>query len=332
MQHQYLKPFLILLVCYGVAVMWASTHDNLRNQLPAESAFTGVPAWTEIDAGGVAGSPDPGGAEHLSNYVDEYQQVSGPDSDKRKLQIVDLAGIVNRIMRTESDKYDYSLTLLGDKNASVHLHVLGYAQTTPLHLHHTSEEATIIVAGKPHVTQYFGRNGKVEKLEGDYGPGTMIYSPHLCGHKWVNTSKKTMQANLVIASPPFLGNFYVDSTDPLFKTSEPASIVRPEEDLQRWLRVSQSPAQAEKLPMMNGKMLRLLLRKQIHFPPSPSATILYIISGKGLLVVGQKYPLAAQHLAMIPPQFDITLEASQNAPLSAIAFRPEAGWEPPSTQ
>jgi len=203
---------------------------------------------------------------------------------------------------------------------------IGYDATAAI------EEATVIVTGKPHVTQFFGRNGKIEKLEADYSPGTMIYSPTLCGHKWVNTSKKTMQANLVFAAPPFLGNFYVDPTEPLFKKSEPGSIVRLNEDLQRWLRVSQSPAQAERLPMMNGKMLRLLLRKQIHIPPSSSATIFYVISGKGVLGVGQQYPLVAQNIALIPPQYDITLEASLNAPIVAIAFRPDAEWEPLTMQ
>ena len=254
--------------------------------------------------------------------------VAAQGTDKRKLQILDLAKMAEQVMKAESDKYDYSVDIFNDNTASVHLHFLGHAQTTPLHLHHTTEEATIIVTGKPHVSQIFGRDGKVEKLEGDYSPGTMIYSPNLCGHKWVNPSKKIMQANLVIASPPFLGNFYVDPTEPLFKKSRPGLVVRLNEDLQRWLKVSQSASQAERLSMLDGKLLRLYLRKQVHIPPSSSPTILYVISGKGLLDAGQSYPLGAQNVALIPPDHDITLEANMNAPMVVIAFRPDVEWEP----
>ena len=257
---------------------------------------------------------------------------AGSGNDNRKLQILDLNQIVRQVMSTESDKYDYSADIFNDNSASVHLHVLGYAQTTPLHLHHKSEEATFVVAGKPHVTQIFGSKGKAEKLEGDYTPGTMIYSPKLCGHKWVNTAKNVMQANLVISTPPFVGNFYVDQTEPLFRKSDPGLIVRLNDDLQRWMRDSQNPFLAEKLPMMNGWMLRLLLRKQVHLKPSSSPTMLYLVSGKGLLGAGQSYSISAQNVALIPPNYDITLDAGQNSPIAAIIFRPGTGWEALPTQ
>lgn len=108
-----------------------------------------------------------------------------------------MAGFV----RDYPEKADVSHSLYLSASASIHVHALGFEQTAPLHVHRATEEATVILTGKPRVSQAFARDGKRATLEREVAPGTLVFSSPFTGHEWLNTDPKGMQANLVFASP-----------------------------------------------------------------------------------------------------------------------------------
>lgn len=240
------------------------------------------------------------------------------------VRIVDLAKLVADIGRENPDKSDVSQSLYDSAAASVHLHVLGYEQTAPLHIHRVTEEATVIVTGAPRVSLAFGRDGKRKTLELAAGPGKLILSPPFTGHEWFNPDLRGMQANLIFAAPPFDGNFYLKAADRrVLKGAEPF-IFDTDETLRVFLAAGQ-PFRIAQLPMRRGKLASVLVRTEATIPAHPtSATLLYVSRGEGALLLGAEHPIRQQLFIEIPPNTLIRTRAKPGAPLVMIAFRPEA--------
>jgi len=235
-------------------------------------------------------------------------------------EAVNVADNVDYINRHLSTKSDISHTFYSTKAVSVHLHVLGLEQMVPLHIHPTSSEATVIVSGRPEVESVFWRNGAPAREKQVYGAGTLIYSPPFCGHAWVNTSAKEMQANLVFTVPPFAGNFYVQENDPRLKQAGAPVVVDPDEALQSFLSHAK-PYEVIDRGIMNGMMSLLLVKEGLHLDAEPSERVLYVVRGSGVLEADRKLELREKLLLLIPSNRAMDITAGAGTPLAVFAFR-----------
>jgi len=263
----------------------------------------------------LCGAPAPGQAAPEAEAARQQSPAA--------VRITDLAELVAGFVRDYPDKSDVSHPLYQSAAASVHVHALGFEQTVPLHIHRTTEEATVILTGAPRVTLAFARNGKRATLEQTARPGTLIYSPPFTGHEWFNPDPKGMQANLVFASPSFDGNFYLKSTDRrLLKGGEPL-VYDPDRSLRTFLATGR-PFSIERLPMRRDKLASVLVSSEATIPAHPvSPTLLYVIQGSGVLQTDTEYPIRPKMLIEIPPGAGIVIRAKPGTPLAIIAFRPE---------
>lgn len=240
------------------------------------------------------------------------------------VQIIDLARAAADIAREHADRSDVSQTFYLSTESTVHMHVLGYERKVAMHVHRTTEEATVIVSGAPRVSLAVSRHGKRKTSELAARPGVLIFSPPSTGHEWFNPDPRGMQANLVFASPPFDGNTYLDASDlRVLKSGEPF-IFNPDDALRSFL-ASGAPFRIEPVPMRRERMVIILVRSDAIIPAHPtSPTLLYVTTGKGILLVGDAYPLRQQLLVNVPPNRGIKVRAEPGTPLVMIAFRPEA--------
>ena len=238
-----------------------------------------------------------------------------------KPEVVDLADNVDYINRNLSANSDISHTFYSTGTASVHMHALGLQQMCPLHIHQNSKEATVIVSGHPEVELVFNRNGTLTRERHTYGAGTLIYSPPLCGHEWINTSAKEMQANLVFTAPPFGGNFYVPENDPRLNQAEAPVVVDPDDALRSFLSRSK-PSEVVDPGIMGGLMSLLLVRDVLHLDADPSERLMYVVRGAGVLEAGRRIALREKLLLLIPSNCALDLKAGAGTPLAVFAFRP----------
>lgn len=239
------------------------------------------------------------------------------------MRVTDLASLVAGFARDYPDKADVSHSLYLSASASVHVHVLGFEQTAPLHIHRATEEATVVLTGAPRVTLVFGRDGKRATLRQVARPGTLVFSPPFTAHEWVNPDPRRMQANLVFAAPPFDGNFYLKATDPrVLKGGEP--LVHDPERALRSLLAAGDPFRIERLPMGGDRLVAVLVRTEATIPAHPvSPTLLYVSHGEGSAEAAGSHPIRPGTLVEVPPGQAVTLRAKPGAPLAVVAFRPE---------
>lgn len=259
----------------------------------------------------------------LPGHAADPPPTAPGDPALRSVLVVDLAQRVADVGRDHADKSDVSQLLYLSAAASVHLHVLGYEQTAPLHIHRATEEATVIVTGTPRLTLVFARDGKRETRNVAAGPGKTIFSPPFTGHEWFNPDPKGMQANLMFASPPFDGNFYLKPADRrLLKGTEPL-IWDPDDSLRAFLASGQASA-IEKRPMRGDKLVEVLVRDELSIPAHPvSPTLFYVLRGEGALLLDKEYPARERLLVEVPAGLPIKVRAKPGAPLVMLAFRPE---------
>ena len=75
---------------------------------------------------------------------------------------------------------DRSETYYHSSRASVHVHVMGYGQRCPLHLHAETHEATVVVSGEAQVVQLSGAGTGLARTAATYPEGWLIASPPRC--------------------------------------------------------------------------------------------------------------------------------------------------------
>jgi hypothetical protein len=245
--------------------------------------------------------------------------VVAPPSAHR-IEVLDLGAAVERLAHQYGDRTDAELSLYHSAAATIDLHVLGHGQMTPLHIHRTSDEATVVVSGAPVVTQVW-RGGQATRT---LAPGAVVGSPTFCAHEWVNPALDRMQANLVISAPPFDGNLFVKPGDARLGPGAPR-VIDPDEALaalrgahQRVLLLDQLPSLARRLRVVTADESAPIA---LGAPGSP--TIVCVLRGQGALDV-DGVTLAPQRLLRLPAGVIAQARARAGAPLALLVFQPEA--------
>ena len=259
-----------------------------------------------------------------AEFVPLARQPAVPPSSHEAITILDMAERVVEITRTRPQASDTSETYFSSPQATVHMHVVGFEQTVPRHIHRETHEATVIVSGEPDVVQIFGRHGNVARLEGAYTAGSLIYSPPYCGHKWVNRANDAMQGNLVFAAPPFDGNFYVEEADPRMLEGGDPFVYDPDAALKS-LAAEALPHSLELLPIMEGMMSSLLVRDHASFESDDGPIMAYVTRGEGTLDSDREYAIGSRDLIAIPPLSSVEIQAREGSPLAILLFRPFDG-------
>lgn len=216
---------------------------------------------------------------------------------------------------------DGSETYFASGGASVHMHLLGYGQMVPLHIHPAGEEATIIVTGAPEVVQVHGApSGVPIRDDAVRREGTLIYSPPSCGHKWVNHDREHMQGNLVFSVPQFPGNLYVEEDDPRLRGGGAPAVFTADALLDA---LPEGLAfDIVTLPIMNGRMRALVLRNEAEVPAAPGTRMLYVARGRAVLRAAGGAEIRARTLLELPPSLPVRIRALE--PTVAFLFDPAA--------
>lgn len=249
-----------------------------------------------------------------------------PFADKPlRVQIHDVLGDVTKITRSLSDKTDVSHPYFASSGGTIHLHVLGYTQRTPLHIHRRSDEATVILTGAPNIRQVYGQNGRLVTKNGRVEPTRLVLSPRLCAHEWVNPSDREMQANLVFASPPFDGNLYVSDDDPrILEAGEPAVVdlevgkggSAPAPALGR-LDLLNSPGGAVSLLDVDGRAVQL--------PALSEPSALYVLRGSGQISADRQYDFRPGQLIVVADSTALGIQPGMTA-ARLLVFQPRADY------
>lgn len=205
---------------------------------------------------------------------------------------------------------------------SIHLHLIGRAQRSPLHIHRRTAEATAIITGEPTVTQRFRAQGRVRTRRAQYGAGTVVASPPHCGHEWANDSPNELQANLVFASPPFDGNLYIEGDDPRLAEGSVPEVLVPD-DIDEMLKSQTEPVRQRRFGFMNDKMFVVTAKGTGTLGPFPGASFLYVSRGRGTVKAAAPEVIEENYLVSISPRTKVELAPDDGAFLLMILFRPE---------
>ncbi len=239
-------------------------------------------------------------------------RVAGPPAPKPKppVQVIDLAARFALLSQHFHDQADASETYFGSRDGTVHMHALGFGQTCPLHIHRTAYEATVILSGAPEVLQIYGAPGAAtQRVRRTPEPGSLIASPPLCGHKWINHDQAHMQANLVFASPPFAGNLYVEQDDPRLQRGAAPGFYEPAALLKRLGQDEMS--RLDTLPIMDGKMAAWLLRGEADLAGVDTPRVVYVAQGTARLLSPTDTPLHSRMLVLVPPDNALRVRATE---------------------
>lgn len=239
-------------------------------------------------------------------------------------EIVDLGARVSEWAKNWPGRSDISETYYESDAATIHMHALGFEQTTPLHIHRSSEEAVIIVSGTARVTRVYRENSRPELDNQDYEEGALIHSPPLHAHEWMNQSKDRFQGNLVFTAPPFDGNFYVKPLDPriLSEAASSSFTYQPKQQLADFA-ASKRSYQISPLPIMGGKLALLFVNGEYLWQRQPRPVILYTTAGSGTFTAATKRPIAVHSLVIIPAGLMGKIEALPNAALALYILNPQ---------
>ena len=257
--------------------------------------------------------------------------LPGGEAPAPEITLVAVGERLAEIEQQNPTRSDISETYFGDPAASMHMHVMGFGQTCPLHLHRITEEATIIVGGVAEVTQTWGASGALTTRQGRYTAGSLVRSAAFCGHEFRNPSSEHMLGNLVIAAPPFDGNLYVRPEDPrMLRGAEPFNL-----DLaaaHARFASGAGPSERVVLPILQGRLSTLLLRGEVALASDDAhPALVYVAAGAGNLRVGRHdAPLRATHLVALRARHPATLRTGEGATLAAFIFHPHG--EPAPTR
>ena len=213
----------------------------------------------------------PGSVQTVPQAV-EPRPASIPENTRTVNLIAKAAEFVElRPGATDGEFYVYR-----SPNATVHMHVIGVGQMCPLHIHRTTREATVIVQGTPAVQHVYGAGSDTLIHEERRVPeGQLVASLPYCGHRWENV-EDTVQANLVIASPRFDGNLYVDPDDARMVPGPPPLVLDPA------ARRAERGVGVHAIEGFGGGLSLLAVDGQATVPGGQD-TVLYVVSGKGTL-------------------------------------------------
>jgi hypothetical protein len=104
-------------------------------------------------------------------------------------------------------------------------------------------------------------------------------SPAFCGHEFVNPSPDEMVGNLVFATPPFDAKLYIRADDSRQRKGS-APFRFDTEDEWTEFAASADAQRLVRLPMMQGRMSLLLVRREYTLSPASSGpTLLYVMRG-----------------------------------------------------
>jgi hypothetical protein len=258
-------------------------------------------------------------------HQDHASPAPAPSAPPAKeMMLVDLQERFAHLSRTRSESADTSETYFTSDDASVHMHLLGRGQTTPLHIHRKTEEATVVVAGRPLITHAHGRAGVLVKQSAPRRPGTIVLSPTYCAHEWKNPEAEAMQGNLVYGVPGFDGNLYLAADDPRVLRGAAPTIVDPAEELDRF-RSTGASVRTTDLPLMRGWMRLVLIRDRFAIAPNSAngASVYHVVAGAGTLAP-RGLPLKPQHLLLVGTAKDLELRADPARGLAVVSFTPGA--------
>ncbi|HEY3358957.1 MAG TPA: cupin domain-containing protein [Polyangia bacterium] len=200
--------------------------------------------------------------------------------------------------------------------ASVHLHVMGFGQRCPLHLHPRTAEAAVIVRGAADGVQVSGEGGALRRRAGRYAEGALIASPPGCGHELVNAAPDALLASLVFAVPPFDGNHYVAADDPRMLAATAPSVYDPRPALAELA----ASSRLVELPAAAGRLAGLLVRTEAELPPE-RPLVAYVVEGEGALEAAGRHGLRPHHLVILRAGAPARVRATR--PLALLLFRPE---------
>lgn len=127
------------------------------------------------------------------------------------------AGGVARILRSTS--------ATGGAFSIVHL-VQGHGIATPLHVHHTSDEAFFILAGQA--------KGVLGDREWEAGPGSFVWLPHGVPHAFQTVSTRPLEL-LAMSMPGAFDKFVVATSQPYVEDMDLAAAELP---LAEWMAVA----------------------------------------------------------------------------------------------
>ncbi len=244
-----------------------------------------------------------------------------PPKPAAKPAFVDLPKRVQALTRADPARTDYGEHYYKSPAATVHMHVIGHLQSCPLHIHRRSHETTIVVTGRPEVTQVQGVRGAGSRQQQARSPGMLISSPPYCGHRWKNPDR-AMQANLVFTAPPFDGNMFLDEDDPRLARAGAPFVLDPDQALQE-LAAAGTKRELKQLPIMGGKMWLLTFTGEAAAPASPGPTVAYVARGAGTLLVNGEHRFGPRGLTTVPPNTEIKARADAGKPVAMFLFRPE---------
>jgi hypothetical protein len=251
-----------------------------------------------------------------------------PEAQEPDIDVTDVGARLAEIARQYPDRSDYSETYYGSAAASVHMHVMGDEQTSPLHIHRKANEATVIVDGVAEVTHVFGKDGALVTRQGRFPPGSLIASPPFCGHRWFNPSKTQKLGNLVFTLPRFDGNLYVQPDDARLQKGGEPFLYDPARDLEE-IAAGAEPNKRRALPILGGRMSVLAIKSTARIEhPAGKPVVTYVLRGAGVLDNGHAYPVKERHLAVINRGPAVTARA-EGGPMALLVFEPES---PPKTE
>lgn len=214
---------------------------------------------------------------------------------------------------------DFSETYFKEPDATVHMHFMGHLQTTPMHLHPVSSEATIIAGGVAEVEHVWGENGTFATRTGTYEKGSLVGSPPYTGHEFHNPNADAMLANLVFTMPQFGGNFYVRRDDVRLLQGPAPYTSHPADDVPAFA-ATNAAFKLEKLPAMQGRMYELLVSTSWTLPANPGKPVIaYVAAGEGEVAA---HVLRSGILAHLEATTPTTLTARSGSPMALVLFDP----------
>jgi hypothetical protein len=223
------------------------------------------------------------------------------------LEFHDIFADVSKVEQIAGNQTDFAHPYFASPAGTIHMHVLGRTQRTPLHFHRASTEATLIVSGGPVIRHVYGTEGRLVTRLTHAEPLALIVSPPHCGHEWANPSPDRMQANLVFASPPFDGNLHVTDDDSrLLEGGQPSIIPLLETD-GRGLPHGMSLVDASDAPVTLEAM---------H---GPSA--LFVLRGSGSVSGGRSYDFHQGMLIVVPEMTKLRVFGGKSG-ARLLSFRP----------
>jgi hypothetical protein len=237
-----------------------------------------------------------------------------------EVEVFDVPARFEALARAHPDSADLSQTYFTSDTASVHMHIMGRGQTCPLHIHRTSHEATVIVAGQAEVRQVWGEGDGLGHRVGVHGPEELIASAPFTGHAWFNRATDRMLGNLVFTSPPFEGNLYVEGDDARMRKGTAPFVYVPASVLPSL----REDVREERLPVLDGRMSSVLLAKGGHplTATRESPLVVYVAEGEGDIEAPDARPVKPGQLWVL--RRNATLRASAGHPLALYVFRPGA--------